>query len=182
MMLARTYASRGRLDDALRQYDSVIQKQPKSVGARTMAALIVEAQGRRDEAVKRYESVLALDERAPVAANNLAFHLADRGTNLDKALQLAQAAIAAAPDVATVNDTLGWVYYKKNLQTLAVPAFEKALKAEPNNAVFHYHLGAAYAAAGDKPKARQSLSRAIDLKLGSEDAARAKSLLASLQS
>ncbi len=45
------------------------------------------------------------------------------------------------------------MYYKKNLQSLAVPAFEKALKAEPNNAVFHYHLGAAYAAAGDKLKA-----------------------------
>ncbi len=94
MMLAQTYTSRGRLDDALAQYDSVIQKQPKSVAARTMAALIVEAQGRRDEAIKRYESVLAIDERAPVAANNLAFHLADSGTNLDKALQLAQAAIA----------------------------------------------------------------------------------------
>jgi tetratricopeptide (TPR) repeat protein len=147
-----------------------------------MAALIVEAQGHRDDAVKRYESVLQIDEHAAVAANNLAWHYADTGTKLDAALQLAQIATGAMPDAAAVNDTLGWVYYKKNLPALAVPEFQKALKAEPNNGVFHYHLGAAYAAAGDKLKARQSLSRAIDLKLGAEDAARAKSLLDSLRS
>ena len=83
-------------------------------------------------------------------------------------------------DVAAVSDTLGWVYYRKNLPQLALPPLLKAVKAEPLNAEFHYHLGATYAATGDKVKARHALTQALELKLGANDAKHARTLLESL--
>ena len=51
----------------------------------------------------------------PVAANNLAWMFAETGENLDMALQLAQAATRRVPEQPEIQDTLGWIYYKKGL-------------------------------------------------------------------
>ena len=78
------------------------------------------SQGKRDEARKSYEATVNGPENAPVAANNLAFIYAEQGTNLDVALQLATSAKQGLPDDPSVDDTLGWIYYKKDMPSLAV--------------------------------------------------------------
>jgi hypothetical protein len=47
--------------------------------------------------------------------------MAERGGNLELALQHAQAAKSQQPEDAAINDTLGWVYYKRDLPLLAIP-------------------------------------------------------------
>ena len=69
-------------------------------------------------------SVLAASPRAIVAANNLAWLYAENGGNLDVALSLAQTASQQAPDDPKVNDTLGWIFYKKSLAGQAVAALQ----------------------------------------------------------
>ena len=96
-----------------------------------------------------------------IAANNLAWLYADAGDNLDTALTLIQTAMAQAPDRAELIDTLGWVYYKKNLPELAIPLFESCVKKEPGRAMYHHHLGLAYLRAGRSKQARASLERAL---------------------
>src|SRR6185295_18219927 len=100
---------------------------------------------------------------AAVAANNLAWIYAEEGQNLDVALQLAQTAKAQLPERPEVNDTLGWVYYKKGLATLAIPAFRDSVEKAPKSAVYQYHLGLAYAKAGDKEAARKALTAALQM-------------------
>ena len=99
----------------------------------------------------------------PVAANNLAWMYAETGENLDVALELAQRAARRLPDHPAVHDTLGWIYYKKGLTSLAVPAFLKCIEKEPKNPLFHLHLALAYAKAGETSKARVVLQQAIEL-------------------
>jgi len=67
------------------------------------------------------------------------------------------------PDSPDINDTLGWVYYKKDLASLAVPPLEESLKQRPNSAEVLYHVGLAYAKLGDKLKARDALEHALKL-------------------
>jgi len=67
------------------------------------------------------------------------------------------------PTAHEINDTLGWLYYKKNQASLAVSTLQSAVSAQPNNPVYLYHLGAAYALNKDKANARQSLERALNL-------------------
>ena len=180
-MLGRLYLSQKKLGDALNEFDQLSKRQPRPVQAHTLAAIILEAQGNRAEARKRYEQALALDPEMPVAANNLAWMTAETGGNLDVALQLAQTATRRLPDHPAVQDTLGWIYYKKGLATLAVPSFEKSVEKDPRNPIYHFHLGLAYARAGDSPKARQALQQALALAPNFSGAAEAKQALASLK-
>ncbi len=138
-----------------------------------MVGIILQVQGDDAGARARFERVIQLDPDAAVAANNLAWIYADKGGNLDVALHLAQTAQKRLPNVPEVNDTLGFIYYKKNLAPLAITTLKVSAERDPGNATYQYHLGLAYAAAGDAPRARQALTRALALKSdfdGAEDA------------
>jgi tetratricopeptide (TPR) repeat protein len=145
-----------------------------------MVGLILETQGKRDEAKRWYEATVADNSNAAMAANNLAFIYAEEGTNLDVALQLAKSAKQQMPDDSVVDDTLGWVYYKKDLATMAVGPLEESLKKRPDNANILYHLGLTYAKIGEKAKARETLERALKLNPQLAGAASARQTLASV--
>jgi tetratricopeptide (TPR) repeat protein len=172
-MLGRVYIAQKRLDEARQQFQDIVTKQPKAVGAATMIGMIYEMQGRKSEARRQYEQVVQDDATAGVASNNLAWMYVEDGGNLDLALQLAQTAKRRLPNRPEVNDTLGWVYYKKDLAMLAVPALREAVEKDPSNPSYQYHLGLAYAKTGDRRKAKEALQRALAIKAdfsGAEDA------------
>jgi tetratricopeptide (TPR) repeat protein len=172
-MLGQVYLRQRRLDDALRQFQDIVSKEPKALGAATMVGMIYEMQGRKGEAKRQYEKVVQQNSNAGVASNNLAWMYAEDGGNLDLALQLAQTAKARMPNRPEVSDTLGWVYYKKDLATLAIPALREAAEKDPQNPSYQYHLGLAYVKTGDRRKAKEALQRALAIKAdfsGAEDA------------
>ena len=70
-----------------------------------------------------------MDGSNVVALNNLAYTLAL--SDPDVALKYAQQAAELAPDSATVQDTLGWIYYRKAIFSTAVNYLETAVKKEP---------------------------------------------------
>ena len=61
-----------------------------------------------------------------MAANNLAWIDATSNGNLDVALQLAQTAKAQLPNRHEVDDTLGWIYYKKGLSSMAIESLNSS--------------------------------------------------------
>jgi Tfp pilus assembly protein PilF len=180
-LLGQLYLQQRKLDQARDRFEDMAKRQPKPVGPHTMIAMILQMQGKKADAQKRYEKVLEIDPRAPVAANNLAWIYTESGANLDVALQLAQTAKAGLPDSPEVSDTLGWIYYKKDLPGLAIAPLQQALEKDPKNATYHYHLGLAYAKAGDAVKAKATLEPALKLDPNAADAAEAKKVLASLK-
>jgi tetratricopeptide (TPR) repeat protein len=162
-MLAAQYVRGQRLDEARAEYEGLAKRDPSAAAPRTMVGVILEAQGKRQEAKQWYESTLAGVSDAPVVANNLAMIYADEGTNLDMALQLATTAKQGLPDNADVDDTLGWVYYKKDLPALAIGPFEDSLRRRPDTPEVLYHLGLAHAKLGNTDKARDAMERALKL-------------------
>jgi tetratricopeptide (TPR) repeat protein len=180
--LGEVYMAQNRTDEALSEFEAMARRDPKSVVAHTMAGMLLGAQHKRDAAKKHYEDALSVDERAPVAANNLAWMYVEDGGNLDVALQLAQAAKSAAPDSGDVDDTLGVIYLKKGLMTQALAALKGSVEKNPTNPTFKYHLGLAYAKNGDAASARQTLETALKLDPNSTDATEARATLAKLGS
>jgi tetratricopeptide (TPR) repeat protein len=182
--LARLYLTQHRLDEAKQDYEDAVKQQPKiAVAASTMVGVILTMQNKPAEARKSYEQALALNSKAAVAANNLAWIYAENGgANLDVALQLAQTAKAQLPENAQTSDTLGWIYYKKGLGTLAIQALRQSVEQDPKNAVVHYHLGLAYVQAGERKLGAQSLQEALKLDPAFESAADAKKVLATIKS
>jgi Flp pilus assembly protein TadD len=181
-LLATLYGMLNRLDEAAREYEQVAQKGgTPAVSAYTMLGAIRAAQGRHADARQQYELALAIDPQAAVAANNLAWDYAERGGNLDLALKLAQTAKQELPDSAEVSDTLGWIYYKKGLATLAISSLSEGVGQDPQNAVIRYHLGLAYLANKQDREARQAFEQALKLDASFPGAEDAKKALASIQ-
>jgi tetratricopeptide (TPR) repeat protein len=180
-LLGQLYVSQKRLDEARGEFERLAARRPDAVGPKTMIGIIYDMQQRPAESMKVYEEIVKAAPRAGVASNNLAYAYATRGEKLDAALQLAQTAKQQMPETAEVDDTLGFVYYKKNLPDLAIPPLQTSTEKDPNNPVYHFHLGLAYAKAGMKDKAQRALEKALALKSDFSGADEARSTLASLK-
>jgi tetratricopeptide (TPR) repeat protein len=137
-------------------------------------------QGDYEKAKYQNREALKINPEFPVAANNLAWRLAEEGGNLDEALKLAEAARKGLPGQANVTDTLAWVHYKRGAFRTAINLLEGCTSKEPQNPVFKYHLGMCYLGAGDRAKARELLQEALKLNPAFPGSENAKAALAKL--
>jgi len=124
---------------------------------------------------------LKINPKFPPAANNLAYLYAERGENIDEALNLAQSAKEQVPDEPHTSDTLGWVYYKKNVFSRAIVYLKEANEKIPNNPVIRYHLGMAYYKNGENELAKNELKKALELDPKFPGAEEAKSTLTKIK-
>ncbi len=157
---------RNQTDAALEQYNKVIGKKP-SASIYTLLGMLEEGRGNFADAEKNYRKALDIESDAPVAANNLAWLIADNNQgNLDEALQLAQKTVNKNQSAAGYLDTLGWVYYKKGLFLPAIEQMKKAValdqieakrRGAKINPAYRARLGTILAAAGDKNRRAASL-------------------------
>jgi Flp pilus assembly protein TadD len=109
-----------------------------------------------DDAAARaaYERVLALEPANVVALNQLAWFLAAREIELDRALELAGQADALQPGNASVLDTKGWVLFLGGDEQAAVETLREAHAIDGGQrSLIALHLARAEAAAGDRPRA-----------------------------
>ena len=155
---ATLLASQNRTDEAIAQYQKVIAKKP-AAQVYTMLGILEDGRGNTAQAEANYRKALEISPDTPIAANNLAWLIAENQGNLDEALQLATGAVAKNQSVPVFYDTLGWVYLKKGLAHSAVEQLKKAVAMEDANAKrsgktpdpgYRMRLGMALAKAGDK--------------------------------
>ncbi len=179
-LLADVYISQKRLADAKRQFAHIVELKPRSVAALTMMGLICYADRDLDGAQQWWEKAMQVDSYAAAAANNLAWLYAEGRGSLEVALQLAMTAKSKFPNLPEVNDTLGWVYYQKQLYGQAILYLQQSLDLEPNNPAYHFHLGMAYARKGEDAKARKLLERVLKIDPQFPDAPQVRKTLASL--
>jgi len=180
-LLGQLYVQTGRLDEGRREFEGMAKRDPTSVGAQTMVGIILNRQGRVDDAIRQYEQLVTVQPEAAVAANNLAWIYAEQIRNLDRALALASSARKVMPTDPGVADTLGWTYYRKDLPLLGLPYLREAAQKQPQNAVYRYHLGAAYAKAKDPKNAIVELEAALKISTKFAGAEDAKKLLVELR-
>jgi len=117
--------------------------------------------GRQGQAREAYNQVLGINPDNAVALNNLAFLNAETGQNLDVAMTLAERAKKRMPGSPSVSDTLGYVYYEKNLTGDAIRELQQAVEAAPLNAMFRLHLAMALLKNGDKAGAKREAESAL---------------------
>lgn len=174
-----------RMDILQRQYDAarkrlqeVLAREPHNVDGLLLQGMLEEATGNADAAVKAYRAVLQYDPANSIARNNLAMRLSESKSTLDEALMLALDLKRANPDNPEVDDTLGWVYYRKGSFEQAIQHFSRA-GSRANSARFMYHLAMAHFGAGDRAQGRKALTTALRMNPNAPEAAEARRLAAS---
>ncbi|MDQ1389371.1 MAG: hypothetical protein QOF56_2825 [Acidobacteriaceae bacterium] len=177
LALAHIYAATNRPDSMIQEYETARNKFPEYLPTYILLGQIFEYVGKIDRARQTYQDALKVDPNAYQALSGLARLYADHGGSLSEALELAQQAKAQQTDDATVNDTLGWIYFKQGLYRSAVPVLEFAVAKNPGVAKFQFHLGMAYLATGQPAQAHIRLQTALQSGLTGEDARSAQEAL-----
>jgi len=164
--LAQLLLASGRKDESIATYQKAIAQRPDSAQLRVVLGTILEATGDTEGAIENYSEAIKLDGGLAVAKNNLAYLLAEKGSDLDRALELAQAAKATLPENANVADTLGWVLFKKGVPSAAIGYLREAEGAstpgDPTIELVRWHLAQAYEANGETDRARETIARAVN--------------------
>ena len=61
------------------------------------------------------------------------------------------------PEHPEVNDTLGWIYMKKNLTDKAIDTFRTLVVKAPQNPTYHYHYAMALLQKGDRETRKEGM-------------------------
>ncbi len=165
--LGEVYVRLHRPDEALAQLDEVIRRQPKQIPPYIVAGDIWLRQGKFDKARSYYEAARKQDPDSLLAQNSLARLWAEEGNHLDEAMATIQGLQHKFPDDPYLSDTLAWIYYLKGIYPSALPLLKRSVEQQPNNALFRFHLGMAYAGVGETNLSRQELEAALKLGLDS---------------
>jgi Flp pilus assembly protein TadD len=111
----------------------------------------------------QFQRLLDLDNDFAPALNYLGYMWAERGENLEEALELVQRAVALDPNNGAYLDSLGWAYFQTGQYEEAREHLERAALLVGDDAVVFEHLGDLYLAAGDRTQAEVAYRRALEL-------------------
>ncbi len=126
------------------------------------------------------EQKIAPPVAIPTSARQLAQRANDRGLQLYKEKQYAQAeaqfteSLKLRPDFALAANNLGFVYYKQDKFAEASRWFENTIKIDPSRAVAYLNLGDAHSRAGNSDKAKKAFGTYLELAPNGPGAAYAK--------
>lgn len=158
LSLAEMDIREGRNDVGRKRLNGLVKANPTNVSALLLSARADEQAGDAQAAIARYRAVVNLDQSNLIALNNLAYLLVTNDP--DEALKYAQQAVEMAPGEATVQDTLGWIYYRRGLYSMAVRYLKSAVEKEPNPRR-QFHLGMSYLKIGDQANGQKLVREAL---------------------
>jgi tetratricopeptide (TPR) repeat protein len=182
----RSYQRLGRFEESLEGVEELARRSRVSAESdRTtletyyLLGTARERTGDHQRAAEAFEKLLAVEPDFAPALNYLGYMWAERGENLDRALELTQRAVEIDPDNGAYVDSLGWAHYQLHNYEEAREHLERAVKLTPEDSVVLEHLGDVYLALGIRDKARDLYQQALELE--GENAAQIRRKLGELR-
>jgi protein O-mannosyl-transferase len=154
--------NRGRIEEAIEQYQVALQLDPDSDISHYNLGLAFSSKGRIEEAIEQYQAALQLDPDFADAHNGLATAYFNKG-EVDKAIEQYQVALRLDPNNEKTHNNLGLAYFRKGQVDKAIEQYEAALRLKPDNGKAHSNLGLAYLNKGRTDKAIEQFKDAVRL-------------------
>jgi Flp pilus assembly protein TadD len=161
--LATALDDKGRRDDAIHEYQAVLQTDPTNTLALLNLGDDLYRNGEVDDAVANYQQVVLLEPNNEKAHNNLGIVFFKKGQN-DEAKKEFQEAIRLAPDNAPIHNSLAVALYIQGQTDKSIQEFQEALRLQPNYPEVHFNLGCILAKNGQTDEAIKHFQEAIRLK------------------
>jgi len=128
-----------------------------------LLAVAYERTGRDGDAIAAFRRLIASRPDDGPALNYLGYMWAERGENLEEALELVRRAVSGQPDNGAYVDSLGWVHYRLGDHELALKYLQRAAALTPEDPEIFEHLGDVHRALGDRLRAKEFYMRALAL-------------------
>ena len=151
----------GRLSDAVRAFELVIQGDPMSVFAWHNLGLAWNLQGAADKAAGAYRRAIQADPTHAPSLSNLAVVLANSG-NADEAERHLRQAISVQPRYVEAYGNLGAILVSLKRYEEAIAIYESAVEIDPGYGPVHYNLAGLHRAAGNVEAARRHYQAAAE--------------------
>ena len=155
-----------------------LTRTPNDTNARRTLAEYQMATGRNAAAAEELEKVVKARPTDVVALNNLA--LLYQQSNDPRARATAEKAYAAAPKVAAVADTYGWILVRSRDVEKGLQVLEQAAARAPEDGQIQFHLASALSEGGQRERAVTILRRIVDSQKPFESRDEAAKLLRTL--
>jgi len=180
-MLAEHYLKTGDIARAITYYRAAANSDPDQ-GVLIKLGLLYQGLGDMEAAEQVYRTFIAHHAESFLGYNQLAWLYAKQGTRLNEALELARQADNLRPDNASVNDTLGWIYFQRQDYPRALEFLSKANAiSKGKNPDILFHLAAVKVKQEDLSQAQSYLEQALAISDQFESVDQAKALLASIR-
>jgi cellulose synthase operon protein C len=164
LALAQFYFDQKDTDKSIATLTTAIAEVKQNEALRMVLGGIYEADNRFDNAIEQYQAVVNEDPNSVVAVNNLVSLISDYKTDeasLKRAVELAS--VLKESPIPQFRETLGWILVQSGDVKAGLPILEQGISKLDNYGMAHYHIGVAYAKAGDKIPASEHLNRALAL-------------------
>ena len=145
---------------ALRLLNESLATQPDNVALLYSRALLMEPIGDVTQMEIDLRRILELDPEHINALNALGYTLADQNVSLAEARELIEKAYAKDPENIAIIDSMGWVQFRLGNYPLALEYLKQAYDAS-QAADIAAHLGEVYWVIGERDKAREIWSNAL---------------------
>ena len=106
--------------------------------------VILDKLGDKENSIKQMRKILEIDPDHADSLNYIGYTYAEKGINLDEAMDLIQKALKVKPNSGYIIDSLGWVYYQKGLYDKALDSLQKAFSLISDDPTIAEHLGDVY--------------------------------------
>ncbi len=162
--LAGFYSGEKDYPKALEAIHKAIALAPatKRADYRLALASILDDLKRHDDSEKVLLETHKAEPNNPAVLNHLGYFWAERGKNLDQAVELVKKALHYEPLNGAYIDSLGWAYYKQGKHQEALDTLLRATQYE-EDAVIRDHVGDAYHKLGKLREAREAWTKALAL-------------------
>jgi tetratricopeptide (TPR) repeat protein len=161
---ADAYARLKDFPAAVRVARRAVTQFPDSTEALFRLGSSLERAGQTAEAEKVFSDLLASKPNDAATQNYLGYMWADHGTNLDRARDLLEKAVAREPRNGAFQDSLGWVYFRLGRLGDAESHLLAAHHGDPDDPTIEEHLGDLSEKKGDIAAAIAHYERALTLK------------------
>jgi tetratricopeptide (TPR) repeat protein len=165
-LLHSLYRVQGKSSEALRTFEQADEAGVLHVAARHLLARLYLEERETERARDMLERVVAEAPQRWSALADLAYVLAQRGEDLDRALELAREAVTASREDPRALDAVGWVELHSGRADAALEHFDGGIRAvgrtsEPMFPTLQYHRGLALRALGREEDAAGAFEEAL---------------------
>jgi tetratricopeptide (TPR) repeat protein len=158
ILLAGSYDSLKRPDDALNAMQRGLRYLPRDAGMWLFYGIILQTREQHSEAVTAFRQSLTYISENATAWFSLGWSLRELG-QYSEAIGAYRRSSQINPNEGGVWIGLGNLYVKTRQYSDAINAYREATRVDPNDADAIYYLGALYAASGDHSAARDTVKQ-----------------------
>lgn len=170
LLEARLLEDQDQVDESEALFQESLEKWPEDTEILYSLGVLYEREERQQEAFKIMERILEVDPEHSDALNYVGYTLADRGEDLDVALDMVTRALRDKPDNGFIIDSLAWVHYRMGDLDKAWTEIQRAVEFEDDDPIIWEHYGDIAADKGLPEEARKAYTRSLDLEPKNRDA------------